>query len=51
MKNKEAKLIINVALIFMSVLLIYGIFSPWITVATIYNVFGKRVLLIVILIL
>lgn len=40
MKNKEAKLIINVALIFMSVLLIYGIFSPWITVATIFNVSG-----------
>jgi hypothetical protein len=40
MKNKEAKLVINIVLIFISVLLIYGIFSPWITVATIFNVSG-----------
>jgi hypothetical protein len=40
MKNKEFKLAINVVLIFISVLLIYGIFSPWITVATIFNVSG-----------
>lgn len=40
MKNKEFKLAINVILIFISVLLIYGIFSPWITVATIFNVSG-----------
>jgi hypothetical protein len=40
MKNKEVKLVINIVLIFISVLLIYGIFSPWITVATIFNVSG-----------
>lgn len=40
MKNKEAKLILNIVLIFISLLLIYGIFSPWITVATIFNVSG-----------
>jgi len=40
MKNKEFRLAINVVLIFISVLLIYGIFSPWITVATIFNVSG-----------
>jgi hypothetical protein len=40
MRNKEIKLIINTVLIFIAVLLIYGIFSPWITVATIFNVSG-----------
>lgn len=40
MKNKEIKLVINTVLIFIAALLIYGIFSPWITVATIFNVSG-----------
>jgi hypothetical protein len=41
MKNKEFKLVINIVLIFVSVLLVYGVFSPWITVATIFNVSGN----------
>jgi len=40
MKIKETKLVLNISLIFIAFLLIYGIFSPWLTVATIFNVSG-----------